>query len=477
MSRLFPKSLLGQVMLVLALGLLVGQAISAVMLYRAEEQRREEAIVHSLAFRLVSAAEGHERAERIASREARRLEHKGHPERLPMMKRKPRIRHEVLETSPIVDGDERLPNYENTIRELLDFHELEASDLVVLRRLAGNDAFVAERSQARLKLGGAKWQKRPILLAAIQKDGGSWHVVRLPEPRPPRSALGPILLQTIVTFAVLFLLLLPLMRRITRPLAQLTSRVGSFAQNPGEPVTLEESGPRDVRHLIAAHNAMEARISAMLDEKDVMLGAIGHDLKTPLAALRVRIESVPDEVQRTRMAESIEDITHTLDDILNLARAGRATEPPEQTDFAALITSLVGEYEDMGEPVETGNIEPLVAPARATWLRRAVRNLIGNAIRYGERAHVSLEKAGGQAVIVIEDEGPGIPEGQIAEMLEPFRRGETSRNRSTGGAGLGLTLARAIAEQHGGELRLANRAEGGLRAEIRLPLEPDAGSG
>jgi len=472
MSRFLPKSLLGQVMLVLALGLILAQAISGVMLYRASEQRRETALVHSLAFRMVSALEGPTQAEWIADREARRIEHRQHSARLPGMDRKPRLGFQTSATSPLQPGDKRLPEYEQTIRGLLDFHQLDISDLVVLRRTAADDRYLAEGTRAYLKLSASDWGKRPILVGAIKRGEGPWHIVRVPEPRAPRSALGPILLQTIVTLIVLALLLYALLRRITRPLAQLTTRVDSFSQNPETPSPIEESGPRDIRHLIASYNAMEARIAAMLDEKDVMLGAIGHDLKTPLAALRVRIESVPDEVQRMRMAESIEDITHTLDDILNLARVGRSTDPLEPTDLAALLASLVEEYEDMGEPVTLAEAGRLVAPIRATWLRRAVRNLIGNALRYGERANVSLQQSedGTCAIIRIEDGGPGIPQDQIAAMLEPFQRGEASRNRATGGAGLGLTLARAIAEQHGGTLSLSNRPEGGLRAEIRLPL-------
>jgi len=220
---------------------------------------------------------------------------------------------------------------------------------------------------------------------------------------------------------------------------------------------------------------MEQRIAALIDEKDVMLGAIGHDLKTPLAALRVRIESVEDDNERARMVASIKDITQTLNDILSLARVGRPDDVPERTDLAALVGSVVEEYEDMGDNVELLGAQKIALPLRATWLRRGVRNLIGNALRYGKQARVSVLKEGAEAVIRIEDDGPGIPEGSIAAMLEPFARGETSRNRETGGAGLGLTLARAIAEQHGGALRLANRsgADGtvaGLVAEIRLPL-------
>ena len=128
----------------------------------------------------------------------------------------------------------------------------------------------------------------------------------------------------------------------------------------------------------------------------------------------------------------------------------------------------------MGEPVELGATERAALPLRATWLRRAIRNLIENALRYGERARVSLVREGRHAVIRIEDDGPGIPQGDIARLMEPFSRGETSRNRETGGSGLGLTLARAIAEQHGGTVKLENRR--GPGGALRHRWAPSVGA-
>jgi signal transduction histidine kinase len=245
-----------------------------------------------------------------------------------------------------------------------------------------------------------------------------------------------------------------------------------FAGTRDGAAPLAPEGPDDVRRLIAAHNALEARIVALLDEKDVMLGAIGHDLKTPLAALRVRIESVEEESERAKMAATIEDINRSLDDILTLARVGRPSDPLEPTELSALVASVVEEYEDRGKPVVLADAARIVLSVRATWLRRLLRNLVDNALRYGGSARVSLARDGGAAVLAVEDDGPGIPESEIARMVEPFARLEASRNSATGGAGLGLTLAKAIAEQHGGRLTLTNRPEGGLTASVVLPLPP-----
>lgn len=467
MTRLVPKRLLGQVMLALTLGLLVAQAISAALLYRAAEQRRETMIVHTLAFRLASAEQAGQptgEAMRNAAALPRHAMHRHHAQRMGNI-------IEVSSASPLRPNETRVENLESALTETLDEFGIPYGELAVTRRQAGNDPFIAAHPRFQARFGGLDWRRHNVIVAGVRQAGnGKWQVLRMPEPPPPDGAVRSIILQTLVILFVLVTLLYVLLRRITRPLAQLTARLESFARSPAQPEPLTESGPEDVRQLIAAHNAMESRIAALIDEKDVMLGAIGHDLKTPLAALRVRIENVTDPEQRARMAESIKDITRTLDDILNLARVGRPSDPLENTDLSALVASVVEEYEDMGEAVELRSATRLALPVRATWLRRALRNLIGNSLRYGKSAEVEVLQENGHAVVRIDDTGPGIPDDQIAGMMEPFARGEASRNRATGGAGLGLTLARAIAEQHGGSLHLSNRPEGGLRAEIRLPL-------
>jgi len=477
MRRLYPQSLLGQVMTVLAFGLLIAQAISAFLLFQASEQRREAGMISSVAFRLIAdgnrpRAEERRRA-RLEVLEEGGFERQRRPRPDRALRRRPRLGLERTVETPIKANEARLDKFETGLREVLDQQGIEAGQILVTRRIANTDPFVRKVVERRPELRTSDWQTRGILVASVERsDRSGWITARLPEPRRPNGGPATLIFQTLVIFGVLFLLLFLVLRRITRPLAILTERVGDFSRNPDQVVKIEESGPADTRRLIAAHNTMESRIAALLDEKDVMLGAIGHDLKTPLAALRVRIESVPDDTQRDRMAASIEDITRTLDDILSLARVGRNGGLTEPLDLGALAIGVVEEFEDLGEPVTIDDPPRIVATVQETWLKRALRNLVGNAVRYGKTAELSLEKVGDTAVFRVADKGPGIPADQIADMLEPFTRGEGSRNRATGGAGLGLTLARAIAEAHGGTLELANRAEGGLRAELRLPLKP-----
>lgn len=466
MKRFWPQSLMGQLLAAVAIALMFAQGFSSILLYRAQSERREAAVVHAAAFRLLSAT---------------RRENPG--QNGPRLPRPPEfdgprsMRIEQSKSSPIAPGEKRDTEAEAELRRILADQDFAAGKIVVTHRQVAKDARARQRLQ---RFEGRRHDRSDIhatklLVAGVQRSNGTWMVARVLVPPGERALVLTLIGQTLFIYLVIVGAMALILRRITRPLAALTNRLERFAETREIDGQLSPEGPDDVRRLIVAHNDMEARIAGLLDEKDVMLGAIGHDLKTPLAALRVRIESVDDDVERAKMAATIEDIVRTLDDILSLARVGRPRDPLEPSELSALVASVVEEYEDMGEPVTLGDTSRLVLPLRATWLRRALRNLIGNALRYGTDANVSLLREEGSAVIRIEDNGPGIAETDIERMQEPFARGEPSRNSETGGAGLGLALARAIAEQHGGALRLSNRMDaagqvGGLRAEIRLPL-------
>ena len=267
-------------------------------------------------------------------------------------------------------------------------------------------------------------------------------------------------------------MLIPLVwftRRLGAPLRALSSatkRVGT----PEGATPLPEVGPDDVRNLAASFNAMQDRIRSMLEEKDHMLGAIGHDLRTPLTALRVRVESVPEGPDRDRMITTIDDMRQMLDDILSLARIGRDREPPQRVDLSALVEAAIDDFQDTGAPVEAADMPRTIVTVHPRAIRRALTNLIDNAIKYGDRAEVSLRVENGRAILAVTDHGPGIAPDRIEEMMQPFTRLEGSRSRNTGGAGLGLAIVRAIASSESGQFTLSNRAEGGLLAELNLPL-------
>lgn len=445
--RLWPRSLQGQLLLAVAAALLLGQAINAALLFRAQAERREAALIQGAAFRLYRALRDDEAG--------------------------PRGR----DTAPAIrPGDERLPDQEAALRTILSNQGIALDAVQILRRPAATDPVAQRRIERRLRRDSDRPLPESVIVAAVRRDAaGPWLVTRVLEPPHPARPLVGLLLQTLVIYALLVGAIALILQRLTRPLQALTRRVEHFAATRDARDPMAPSGPADLRNLIAAHNGLEARIAALLDEKDVMLGAIGHDLKTPLAALRVRIESVADEAERARMAATIDDIARSLDDILSLARVGRPGDPLELTDLTALTAQVVEEFEDMGEAVELSPSERIALSLRPTWVRRALRNLISNALRHGGgTARVAMARRGDSVTITVEDDGPGIPAAAVDRMLEPFTRGEPSRNRGTGGAGLGLTLARAIAEQHGGGLRLHNRtgpdgSTAGLTASLTLP--------
>jgi len=464
-------------LLAIALALLVAQGLSAALMWRMQHERHFAGLVNYAAFSLLGqnprAPLGPPLPPALP-RSAMMLGSDGAPE---IGFRMPRpLRVQIEARAPQQAGDRRRPEIEQALRQVLEAQGVDAANLFVAERDPARDPLIAAwLTRPQLRFARRQGAPRPqLIIAAIGRADGTWLTARLLAPRTERAVLMTLVLQTLLLYLVLVGAVALILRRIARPLKALTQQVEAFARSRAPAGQLEPEGPEDIQRLIVAHNAMERRVGALLDEKDVMLGAIGHDLKTPLAALRVRIEAVEDDTERGRMAAGIEDINRSLDDILSLARVGRPSDPLEPTELSALVADIIGEYEDMGEDVSLGDTERMVMPLRATWLRRALRNLVSNALRYGTRARVTLLREGREAVLRVEDDGPGIPEGEIARMMEPFTRLEASRNSATGGTGLGLTLARAIADQHGGSLHLANRREGGetkgLTATLRLPL-------
>lgn len=216
---------------------------------------------------------------------------------------------------------------------------------------------------------------------------------------------------------------------------------------------------------------MQRRLAGMMADRTRMLAALGHDLRSPITALRLRAEMVEDAETRERMTATLDEMQQMVEATLAYARGVSPDQPPEPVDLAALLAELARELSGTGPPVEIGAIPHVVLPLRRLAVRRALRNLIENAQRYGGGARARLE-AGDEALrVVIEDDGPGLPEEDLERVFDPFVRLETSRSRETGGTGLGLPIARAILRAHGGDVHLVNRAGGGLRAKVALPRD------
>lgn len=450
LRRLWPQSLAGQLILVVALALFVAQAINFSLLLR-ERQRQ-----------LVTAAAAPAVARIVDGLDRRALQPAPAP--LAPPRREARARVQFSDTPPALTGKPR-PDIEERAADMLA--EVGLEPLTVRAREGTTPLHPVFRGRVRERFDRAPDADYRLILA-VEYETGKWAVSQSRIPaRTPRFG-GWLIGQTLVLYAIVLLPLLWIGRRLARPLKDLTASAQQFAST-GAADPVEERGPGDVRELTTAFNAMRSRLIAMLDEKDRMLGAIGHDLRTPLASLRVRTESVEDEVERTRMSETIEEMSRMLDDILALARAGRSMEEISKVDLSALADAVVEDFIELGSPVELTDGARVVASVRPQLIRRALRNLIENAVVYGHKAYVSVVREPEAIRICVADEGPGIAEDRMAEMTEAFTRLEGSRNRETGGAGLGLALVRAIMTEHGGSLRLANRPEGGLEASLVLP--------
>ena len=315
---------------------------------------------------------------------------------------------------------------------------------------------------------------REIILSAQLPDG-RWFSSITMSPEPTRGDAVLLGVSTFVTFAFVLGGALLVVRQVSRPLRDLTdaaARVGAA----NEPEEVPVRGHGDVRQTLEAFNAMSRRVSQLLQEKDVMLGALGHDLRTPLASLRIRVESMQPEAERQKAIRTIEEANQLLEDILELSRQGRSREPERTMDIAILVEDIVEDYVDTGAPVSLAAREKAPVACRPVLFARALRNLVDNAVAYGGAARVSVARSGAQVIVRIEDDGPGMSEEVLATATAPFVRGESSRNRDTGGAGLGLTLADAIVKAHGGTLTLQNRSPKGLAAIITLPAAmPAAG--
>lgn len=233
---------------------------------------------------------------------------------------------------------------------------------------------------------------------------------------------------------------------------------------------LAEDGPSEVRQAAHAFNAMQLRIRHDIEERERFLAAVSHDLKTPVTRLRLRSELLGDTELRQRFLHDLDDMQDLLGGALDFLQGKAVEEAMQPVDLAAMAESLADDFTAAGGTVTLQESESLRVVARPRALRRAFANLIDNALKYGGRADISLSAANGELLIAIADDGPGLPEGELERVFEPFYRIETSRNRSTGGVGLGLAIVRQIAHSHGGTVSLENRAEGGLRAVLRLPL-------
>lgn len=289
-------------------------------------------------------------------------------------------------------------------------------------------------------------------------------------PPPPPMKIDDILINVMVLGVVVCGGVIAINLQLSGALSALTDatqRVGTNAQLP----QASKGFPTEVQLVFGALDQMNNRINELLIEKDVMLGAIGHDLRTPLTSLRLRVEQMGPADARERAIQALDQTADLLADILDLARAGRSNELAARYNVTSIVDDVVADYEDQGLPVTFSGEPRISASCQPNSIKRMLQNIINNALAYGGNADVSLFRKDNNVCLVVEDNGPGMPAAALTSLKQPFKRGEESRSSATGGSGLGLTIAQMIARAHGGKLEVSNRTPHGLRVEIALPAQ------
>lgn len=283
-----------------------------------------------------------------------------------------------------------------------------------------------------------------------------------------------------LTLGVVIAVSLLAVRWIARPLQGLAGAATAFAHDI-DAAPLECSGPIEVQRAAEAFNFMQQRLRQLVVERGRALAAVSHDLRTPLTRMRLRAEMVDDPVLQHKLNADIDIMQSMINGVLAYLRGLEDTEPAQPINIEALLHSIADDERMLGRPVDfaergPGQRAPAPYPGKLSVLRRAIGNLIDNAVSHGQAVTVHLHDAQDELRIVVEDDGPGIPEADLVRVTEPFVRLDKSRGLDTGGVGLGLAIVRDAAAYHGGRLILENRREGGLRASIVLP-RAWAGSG
>lgn len=307
-------------------------------------------------------------------------------------------------------------------------------------------------------------QDRASMLAAGQMHQGMRGLHGMPLRFLWHLSLTSVALIIVTLFAV---------RWVTQPLQQMATAATAFAHDLDAP-PLDVRGPAEVRNAAEAFNFMQRRLRQLVMERGRALAAVSHDLRTPLTRMRLRAELVADPDLQGRLNADIDAMQGMVNSVLAYLRGLEDTEPVQSINMEALVSSIVEDEQALGRRVTledpaAGRLAPAPYPGRLSVLKRAVTNLVDNAVAHGKNVSIRLEDSADMLRVVIEDDGPGIPEADLARVTEPFVRLDASRSLDTGGVGLGLAIARDAAAFHGGALRLENRAQGGLRATLELP--------
>ena len=322
----------------------------------------------------------------------------------------------------------------------------------------------------------------PLLQMVVQMDGHSWLKITQPLHLINERAVWMQRLFLLIESILFSMLLIWVLKWSTKPIRRLGRVAEVFGRNPESVPPLQEHGSREAREACRSFNRMRERICSNLNERNNMLEAMGHDLRTPLARIQLRLERVEPETLRNKLQANVEEIWSIVTQSLELARSLHVSEKMVSLDIVAFTQSIVDDMRDQGRDVTLndsarGENPKMLVRARPICLKRCLENLMSNAVKYGSQARVLIARTqDGSVALEVRDLGPGIPEEFLERVFEPYYRLERSRNRASGGTGLGLSIARNMALQNEGTLTLMNAPEGGLIARIILPPMPGSRS-
>ncbi|HWW32431.1 MAG TPA: ATP-binding protein [Steroidobacteraceae bacterium] len=467
---LWPQSLFGRLIAVSVLAVVLAQAVGLVLIARERETFVLQSSVREWTRRIaetvqmLAALGPAERAAAVAQLAAPRAVPSLPP---PPADDPPRSAHNLLDPHRAFVRVPLLTDFEQTLREHVQAALGSSYGVAIERTLDPSRPAIAlpvPFYEAR-ELAAHQETAQRYDVAVRFPDGGSevFRITRMPGGAPlPRNLRVNLTLLVLILVIALYVTA----RSITRPLSALARAADSVGRD-ARPERLPEVGARELRDAARAFNTMQDRLRRYLDSRSRVLAAMSHDLKTPLTRLRLQVETLDDPALQARIGKELTEMELMVREALSLFRGLDDGEPAVPVEVNELLAGIVQQFADMGAVTVSGRaLAPFTGKAQA--LKRLLTNLISNAINFGSRATVLVED-NGDLVIRVRDQGPGIPEGELERVFEPFHRLEQSRNRDSGGTGLGLTIARDIAQAHGGTLVLTNLPGGGLEAALRLP--------
>jgi signal transduction histidine kinase len=370
--------------------------------------------------------------------------------------------------APLIPGGAGLVATESLRNQLAQQLHLAPSKVILYTVAAIRDAYEGTASSS-ADPGDALLRQN--FIAARELPDGSWRSVRRIAAGFPDAFQRRALLSVTAGLAALLALAWQFARALVAPIRRFSDAARRLGHDPNAPLLLRE-GPPEILLAVDSFNSMQARISRLIQERTNMVGAIAHDLRTPLTRLAFRLDDLPHPLSE-RVGADIQEMKSMISAALNFIRDRSFGGQRERLDLRLLVERVVDDQSDLGHDVTLQPGTPITVEGVPLALRRLATNLVDNAVKYGERARLQLRADKDHCFLEIDDDGPGIPEQLQEQVFEPFFRLEASRNRDTGGIGLGLASVRAIVMDHGGEITLGNRKGGGLRVVVSLPVAVD----